>query len=145
MKPGRAGILIVPVPVDSGGIIEIRFSGTAERFNSEHVAFFHALVGLCLHEWDLFVAVDLVMQDVMTRDVSNRLYGDDLPVELNLVALHYLLDCLTDVSDPGVNACFLIFPLAFAQPYGVKEKKKIDSHTLSPALVASLTAASKLS
>lgn len=141
MKPSSAGMFIARVAVNSYVISEIRFASATECLNREDVAFFHALVGLGLDEGDLFVAMDLVAQDVMARDVPNCFDGDDLSVELDFVALHYFLDCRTYVIDPGINSSFLGVYLALYSPY----EAKIHSHTLSPVLVAALTAASKLS
>ena len=139
MKTSSAGMLIAPVAVYSYVISEISFASAAEGFNGEHIAFFHALGGMGLNERDLFVAMDLVAQDVMASDVPNGFDRDDLSVELDFVALHYLLDCLTDVIHAGIDASFLGDDLALQTPY------RADSLTLSPVLVAALTAASRLS
>lgn len=107
MKTSSAGMLIAPVTVNSYIISEISFSSAAEGFNGEHITFFHALGGSSLDEGDLFLAMDLVAQDIMASDVSNRFDGDNLSVELNFVALHHFLDCLTDMINPGIDARFL--------------------------------------
>lgn len=107
VKTSSAGMVIAPVAVYSYVISEISFASAAEGFDGEHVAFFHALVGLGLDEGDLFVAMDLVAQDVMASNVPNRFDRDGLSVELEFVALHYFLDCLTDVINPGIDASFL--------------------------------------
>ncbi len=139
MKTSSAGMLIAPVAVDSYVISEISFASAAEGFDGEHIAFFHALGGSGLDKGDLFFAMDLVAQDVVASDVPNRFDGDDLSIELDFVALHYFLDCLTDVIHPGIDASFLDVYLAFQTPC------RADSLTLSPVLVAALTAASRLS
>jgi len=139
MKTSSAGMLIAPIAVNSYVISEISFASAAEGFDSEHLAFFHALGGLGLDEGDLFAAMDLVAQDVMAGDVPNRFDRDDLPVELDFVALHDFLDCLTDMIYPGIDASFLGVYLALQTPC------RADSLTLSPVLVAALTAASRLS
>jgi len=107
MKTSSAGMLIAPVAVNSYVISEIGFASAAEGFDGEHIAFFHALGGSGLDEGDLFVAMDLVAQDVMASDVPNRFDRDDLSVKLDFVALHYFLDCLTDVIHPRIDASFL--------------------------------------
>ena len=139
MKTSSAGMLIAPVAVNSYVISEISFASAAEGFDGEHIALFHALVGSGLDEGDLFVAMDLVAQYVMAIEVLNRFDRDDLSVELDFVALHYFLDCLTDVIHPGIDASFLGVYLALQTPC------RADSLTLSPVLVAALTAASRLS
>jgi len=114
MKTSSAGMLIAPVAVNSYVVSNISFASAAEGFDGEHIAFFHALGGSGLDEGDLFVAMDLVAQDVMASDIPNRFDRDDLSVELDFVALHYFLDCLTDVIHPGIDASFLGVYLAFA-------------------------------
>lgn len=139
MKTSSAGMLIASVAVNSYVISDISFASAAEGFDGEHIAFFHALGNSGLDEGDLFAAMDLVAQDVMASDVPNRFDRDDLSVELDFVALHYFLDCLTDVIHPGIDASFLGLYLALQTPC------RADSLTLSPVLVAALTAASRLS
>ena len=139
MKTSSAGMLIAPVAVNSYVISDISFASAAKGFDGEHIAFFHALGGSGLDERDLLVAMDLVAQDVMATDVPNCFDRDDLSVELDFVALHYFLDCLTDVIHPGIDASFLGVYLALQTPC------RADSLTLSPVLVAALTAASRLS
>lgn len=107
MKTSSASMLIAPVAVNSYAICDITFASATEGFDGEHIAFFHALGASGLDEGDLFVAMDLVAQDVMASDVPNRFDRDDLPVELDLVALHYFLDCFTDMIHPGIDASFL--------------------------------------
>lgn len=114
MKTSSAGMLIAPVAVNSYVISDISFASAAEGFDGEHIAFFHALSGSGFDEGDLFAAMDLVAQDVMASDVPNRFDRDDLSVELDFVALHYFLDCLTDVIHPGIDASFLGAFISFA-------------------------------
>lgn len=52
--------------------------------------------------------MDLVAQDVMTGDISDGFDRDSLFVELDLVAFHYLLDCLTDMVYPRIDSSFLV-------------------------------------
>ena len=139
MKAGSAGMLVAPVAINSYVISDIGFASAAEGFDGEHIAFFHALGASGLDEGDLFVAMDLVAQDVMARDIPNRSDRDRLSVELDFVALHYFLDRLTDVIHTGIDAGFLGVCLALLTPC------RADSLTLSPVLVAALTAASRLS
>ena len=114
MKTSSAGMLIAPVAINSYVVADISFASAAEGFDGEHIAFFHALGGSGLDERDLFVAMDLVAQDVMASEIPNRFDRDDLSVEFDFVTLHYFLDCLTDVIHPGIDASFLGVYLAFA-------------------------------
>ena len=93
LKTSSAGMLIAPVAVHSNVISDISFAGASEGCNGQDIAFFHALGGFGLDKGDLFVAVDLVAQDVVVSDVPNRFDRDDLSVNLDFVALHYVLDC----------------------------------------------------
>jgi hypothetical protein len=102
-----ADMLIATIAVDTNIISEVGFTRTTESLNREDVAFFHALIGLCLDERNLFVAMDVVAQDIVTGDVSHSLDRDGFAVDLNLVAFHHLLDGGTDVVDPSVNTGFL--------------------------------------
>ena len=139
MKTSSAGMLIAPVAVNSYVVSGISFASAAEGFDGEHIAFFHALGGSGLDKRDLFVTMDLVAQDVMASDVPNRFNRDSLSVKLDFVARHYFLDCLANVIHPGIDASFLGVYLALQTPC------RADSLTLSPVLVAALTAASRLS
>lgn len=107
MEAGSASVLIAPVAVDSYIVSDISFAGAAESFDGEHIAFLHALVGLGLDEGDLFVAMDLVAEDVVACDTTSRSDGNGLSVELDLVALHHFLDGFADVVYPSVNPGFL--------------------------------------
>ena len=138
-KTSSPRMLIAPVAVNSYVISEISFASGAEGFDGEHIAFFHALGGLGLDEGDLFVAMDLVAQDVMASDVPNRFDRDGLSVKLDFVALHYFLDCLTNMIYLGIDASFLGVYLALQTPC------RADSLTLSPVSVDALTAARRLS
>lgn len=73
----------------------------------------------------------------MAGDVPNRFDRDDILVDLDFVAFHYLLNCFAEVVHPGINPIFLSVELALQAPY------RADSLTLSPVLVAALPAASK--
>ena len=139
METSSAGMLVAPVAVKSYVISDISFASAAEGFDGEHIAFFHALGGSGLDERDLFVAMDLVAQDVMASNVPKRFDRDDPSVELDFVALHYFLDCFTDVIHPRIDASFLGVYLALQTPC------RAYSLTLSPVLVAALTAVSRLS
>jgi hypothetical protein len=107
MKTSRAVMLIAPVAVNSYVISEISFASSTESFDGEHIAFFHALVGLGLDEGDLFGAMDLVAKDVMASNAPNRFDRDGLSVKLYFIALHNFLDYLTDMINPGIDASFL--------------------------------------
>jgi hypothetical protein len=116
MKTSDAGMLSASIAINSYLIRGVSFAGAAEGFNGEYITFFHALVRSCLDKGDLFVAVDLVAQDVMPGEAPKSFDRDRLALELDFVALHYFLDCLADVVDPGVDAGFLSIRLASQTP-----------------------------
>lgn len=139
MKTNSASMLIAPVAVNSYVISDISFASTAEGFDGEHIAFFHALGGSDLDEGNLFVAMDLVAQDIVASDVPDRFDRNDLSGELDFVTLHYFLECFTGVVRPGIDASFLDAYSTLQTPC------RADLLTLSPVLVAALTAVSRLS
>jgi hypothetical protein len=61
----RINILVAAVAIDACIFSDSTPASTAEGFDGEDVAFFHALVGLGFDEGDLFVAVDSIAQDVV--------------------------------------------------------------------------------
>ena len=103
----RTHVVVAPVPVHSNIVFDAAATGSAESLDREHVALLHPLRGPGLDEGDLFLAVDLVAQDVVTSEASDCFDGNDFAVELDFVAFHGLLHDLADVIDPGVNASFL--------------------------------------
>lgn len=114
METSGASMLIASVAVNSYIVSEKSFASAAKGLDCEHIAFFHALSGSSFDEGNLFVAMDLVAQDIVASDVSNRFDRDDLSVELNFVALHYFLDRFTDVIHPGIDTSFLSNSFSFA-------------------------------
>ena len=139
---GNADMVIAPVTVHSNVVSHIPSASSAESFDGEHVTFFHALGSFGFDEGNLFVAMDFVTKDVMSRDVPHRFDRDDFPVELYFVALHDFLDRLADVVDPGINSSFL---RGFTFSFIVEALSGRLPLTLSPVLVAALVAASRLS
>jgi len=139
MKISSAGMLIALVAVNFYVISDITFVSAAKDFDGEHIAFFHALSDSSLDEENLFVVMDLVAQNVMISDVPNRFDEDDLSIELDFVALHYFLNCLTDVIHSGIDVSFLSVYLA------LQTSCRAGSLTLRSVLMAALTAASRLS
>lgn len=69
--------------------------------------FLHLCLVLGLNEWDRFSTVDLVLFDVVAREVSHGLHGVYLPIDLDLVTFHRLLDGGTDIADSDVNSSIL--------------------------------------
>ena len=65
MKASGVDILIATIAIDSDVVSQVSSSSTAEGFDGENVAFFHALSGFAFHERYLLVAMNLVAQDVV--------------------------------------------------------------------------------
>lgn len=107
VQASRVGVLTASVAIYTDVVSQIGLPCATERFDGEDVAFLHALVGLGLDEGNLLVAVDAVAEDIVAGDVADGFDGDCFAVEVDLVTLHYFLDGLTNVVDPGVNACLL--------------------------------------
>lgn len=51
--------------------------------------------------------MDLILLDVVAREVSHGLHGACLSVDLHLVALHHLLDGSADIADSDVDSSIL--------------------------------------
>jgi len=139
METSSADILIASVAVNPHIISETSSTSGAEGLDGEHIAFLHALTGAGLDEGHLLVTMDLVAQDVMTTKVPDCFDGENLAVELDFVALHYLLHRPADVIDPGINTSFL------CEYFSMGSTLRALLPTFSPVLVAALTAASRLS
>ena len=113
-------------------------SSAPKSFDGKDFSFFHlGLIGV-LDKWDGLAAMDAILLDIVASDVSYWFYGIDLPTNLNFIAFHGFLDGGADVADADIDT-------------GVLERVRralrcfIETHTFSPVLVASLTAASRLS
>jgi hypothetical protein len=104
---GRVDILVAAVAVDAIILSDSTSASAAESLDSEHVAFFHALVRLRFDEGDLLVAVDFVAQDIVASQAADGFDGERFAFELDFVAFHCFLDYLADVVDAGVDAGFL--------------------------------------
>ena len=100
-------MLIAPVAVNPDVLSGRASAGTAERFDGEDIAFLHALVGSRLDEGDLFVAVDVVAEDIVAGDAADGFDGDSLAVEFDFVALHHFLHYLAHMIHAGVDTSFL--------------------------------------
>jgi hypothetical protein len=100
-------VLIATIAIDTNVICQPAIACGAKGLDGKDIAFLHALVCLGLDERDLLVTVNLVAKDVVASDVLNCFDGNGLAAEFDLVALHYLLDILADLVNPGVDASFL--------------------------------------
>ena len=90
------------------------FAGGSERFDGEGFALLHLGLVLALDDGHALPAVDAPLADVVAGQVPDGLDGVRFAVELNLVALHDLLDRGADVSDTDVDARFLCLELGHA-------------------------------
>lgn len=107
MQACSAHVLVATVSIYAYVVFENRFPCGAERFDGEDVAFLHALGSFRLDKGHLFVAMDLVAEDIVAGDVADCFDGYSFVVECYFVRLHYFLDGGADVVDAGVDAGFL--------------------------------------
>lgn len=85
----------------------VTLAGTAESLNGKDLAFLHLSLVAALNNGHALSAVDNVLVNVVTVEVANTLDGVHGAVQLDLVALHGLLDSSTDVAHADVNTSFL--------------------------------------
>ncbi|ROW00836.1 hypothetical protein VMCG_06534 [Cytospora schulzeri] len=85
----------------------VAVSGATEGLNGKHVALLHLGLVVRLDDGDALVAVDAVVVDRVPVQVPDGLDGVSLAVQLDLVALHRLLDGPADLAQPGVDARLL--------------------------------------
>ena len=88
-------------------IAQIPCAGSPECFNGEDLSFFHLVWAVVFDKGDLFVAVDVVPEDIMAGYCANGLYRQGFSGNLDFIAFHHLLDCSTDVAHPRVNPSML--------------------------------------
>ena len=139
MQASSANVLVASVAVNTNVVSDVTSTCAAKGLNGKDIPFFHSLIGGRLDEGDLFVAVDLVAKDIVASDVVDGLDGDSLSVQSQLVGLHDFLDASADVVYASIDAGFLYGCVSGAEGvYG-------GVLTLSPVLVAALTASSRLS
>jgi hypothetical protein len=105
--PGRVDILVAAVAVDAIILSDPAPACASKGLDGENIAFFHALVRLGLDEWNLFVAVDFVAQDVVAGQAANGFDREGFAFDLDFVAFHCFLDHLAYMIDTGVDAGFL--------------------------------------
>ena len=57
------------------------------------------------HNWHCFSSMDTVLSDRMTVEVSYGLNPVRLPIELDLIRLHYLLDLFAHITETNIDPC----------------------------------------
>jgi hypothetical protein len=88
-------------------VFHMSFASTPESFNGKNLSFLHLGAAGVFDKWHLLVSMNVILLDIMARDVSNRFYRKCLPSYLNFVTLHDFLDSSTNITYPRINACFL--------------------------------------
>jgi hypothetical protein len=76
-------------------------------FNTIRVYFLHLCSGSTLHDGYTLTSMDVVLVNTVAIEISHTFDWISLPIELNLVALHNLLDGSTHVTQPHINTCLL--------------------------------------
>lgn len=77
---------------------------TPKRLNSINLALFHFLLALILDERNLLAPMDMVLQNIMPCNIPHSLDGQRLPPNVDLIALHGLLNRRPDVTHPRIDA-----------------------------------------
>lgn len=96
--------------VDTAKTYALPQATTASRakcLNGKDFALLHLRLIIVLDEWNHLASMDFIVEDVMGADASNGFDGVRLPVDLDLVALHGLLDLGTDIADTNVDSSCL--------------------------------------
>ena len=70
-------------------------------------AFLHALRSFGSNKWNLFVAVNLIPEDIVAGYVTDGFDRDSFGVECDFVALHYFLNAGTDMRYACIYAGLL--------------------------------------
>lgn len=84
--------------------MQISFAGSSKGLNGEYLALFHLHSAVVFGDGDLFVAVDVVPEDIMAGEASDGFHRLGFPADFNLVAFHCFLDRGADVTHPCVDA-----------------------------------------
>mmetsp|Transcript_16786 Transcript_16786/g.53694 ORF Transcript_16786/g.53694 Transcript_16786/m.53694 type:complete len:566 (+) Transcript_16786:740-2437(+) len=79
-------------------------AGGTKRLDREHLALLHLGVVGALHDGHALAAVDPVRRNGVAVEIPDALDLVCLAIQLDLVALHHLLDCFADVTQTHVNA-----------------------------------------
>ena len=91
-------------------VSDIATSCTSERLDGVCFSLFHLCLITTLDDGNALpirAAVDLVAADSMAVQVTDRLHGISSSVDLDLVTLHSLLNCCTDIAHADINTRFL--------------------------------------
>ena len=84
-------------------INDITASGRAKCLDGKHLALFHLGLVTRLHKRDGLATVNEVLLDVVTRKVADGLDAVRLAADLDLVALHNLLNGCAHIADADVD------------------------------------------
>lgn len=115
-------------------------SGASKGFNGECFAFLHLGLVAPFDNRHALTSMDGKWVNAVAVKVTNAFDRQHLTTNLYFIAFHYLLDCGPDIAHSNIDPCFLCGGQRHASRY-----RGIHSHTLTPAFVAFLTAASRLS
>lgn len=85
----------------------IALAGTAECLDGKDLALLHFRLVVALDNGHAFAAVNDVLVNVVTVQVSDTLHRVHGTIELDLVAFHGFLDGGSDITHADVNTSFL--------------------------------------
>ncbi len=83
-------------------------AGATKGLNGENITFLHLGLIAALDDRHALTAVDAVREDVVSVQIPDTLHRKGGAADLDLVALHHLLDGATNVTHAHINARFLL-------------------------------------
>lgn len=87
--------------------MHITLSGTAERFDREHLSFLHLRLVTTLYDGHTLSAVDNMLANAVSIQVPDTFHRISGAVDFDLVALHRFLDGSADVTHTDVDTGLL--------------------------------------
>ena len=96
---------VAGVVADLEIIAHVALASRAERLNGKRLALFHLGVVGALDDRDRLCAVDAVLANIVTSQVTDSLDGVRGAIDLAFVRLHDFLDRGANVGDAHVDAC----------------------------------------
>jgi len=113
-------------------------AGCTKGFHGKDLTLFHLGVVGIFGEWYGLASVDSILVDVMSTDATDRLDRECPAIDIHFITFHHFLNGSADITNTNID------PGVLEQVSRVKHLTKA-SGTLMPVLVASFTAASRLS
>lgn len=97
-------IMLQTIAINANIVVQLSSTSRSKCLNGKHLSLLHLSLILVLDKRDRLSTVDLVMFDVMRRDVADWFDGVCLSVDFDFVAFHRFLDCSTDVANTNIDS-----------------------------------------